>query len=96
MQTGGFGVCEYTLASEHFGGMSCTPPGAPAGKRPLDYSETGGGGDPAVITVGLLDPAVARVVATLKGGQQAPLLFKTIDGKGVCAMSWLPGRYRSQ
>lgn len=91
VRTGGFGVCEYTVGSEHLGGMGCTPPGSPAASRPLDFDELGDG-DPAVITVGLLDPAVTRVVATLKGGQQVQLPFKTIDGKGMCADVLAPGK----
>lgn len=91
VRAGGFGVCQYTVSPEHFGGMGCTPPGSPAASQPLN--EIGiGNGNPAVFTVGLLDPAVTRVVATLKGGQQVQLPFKMIDGRGMCAEVLAPGK----
>jgi hypothetical protein len=91
VQAGGFGFCEYTTQSEHFGGMACTPPGSPAEKEPINTTELGNG-DPAVIVVGPLDPAVTRVVATLTDGQTVQLPFKIVDGRGICADVLAPGK----
>jgi len=91
VQAGGFGVCEYTTQSEHFGGMGCTPPGSQAAKEPINGLELGNG-DPAVIVVGPLDPRVTRVVATLTDGQTVQLPFKLIDGRGMSADVLAPGK----
>lgn len=91
VRAGGFGVCAYTTPPEHFGGMECTPPGSPAMKEPIDASEMGNG-DPAVIIVGPLDPIVTRVVATLTDGETAQMPLKTIDGKGMAADVFAPGK----
>jgi hypothetical protein len=91
VQAGGFGFCEYTTPSEHFGGMGCTPPGSQAEKQPINGLELGNG-NPAVIVVGPLDPVVTRVVATLTDGQTVQLPFKIIDGRGVCADVFGPGK----
>ena len=91
VQAGGFGVCEYTTRSEHFGGMECTPPGSQAASEPINGQELGNG-DPAVIVVGPLDPRVTRVVATLTDGQTVQLPFKLIDGRGMSADVLAPGK----
>jgi hypothetical protein len=88
---GGFGICMYTTGEQHFGGMECTPPNSPAFRQSLGVGELGDG-DPAVLTVGPLDPAVTRVVATLKGGQTVDLPLKAIDGLVLGADVFAPGK----
>lgn len=91
VQAGGFGICENTTSSEHFGGAGCTPPGSPAEKDPLSGLELGDG-NPAVLVLGPLNPAIARVVVTLTDGETAQMQFKTIDGKGMAAEVFAPGK----
>jgi hypothetical protein len=92
VRAGGFGVCEYTAPSiGHVGGVGCTQPGFQAANHPLGGLELGGG-DPAVIVAGPLDPQVTRMVATLTDGETVQLPFKTIDGRGIVADVLAPGK----
>lgn len=91
VQAGGFGVCEYTTPPEPFGGMACTPPGSQASKEPIDAVELGSG-NPAVLVIGPLDPTVTRVTVTLTDGETVQLPFKRIDGQGICADVFAPGK----
>lgn len=93
VQAGGFGVCvdiTGTEHSEHLGGKTCLPPAALAAKG-LDFTEPGSG-DPAVFSVGPLDPSVTRIVATLEGGQEVQLPSTTIDGWRMFADVLAPGK----
>lgn len=93
VQTGGFGVCEYSIPGKDYGGVGCTPPRSALARSPLNFSYSQSDGNkPFVITVGLLDPTVTRVVATFAGGAQVQLPLKTIDGKGMCADILAPGK----
>jgi hypothetical protein len=95
VQTGGFGVCEFaTPSTEHFGGAGCARPGFQAANHPLDGLGVGGG-DPAVLVVGPLEPRVTRVtrvVATLTDGETVQLPFRTIDGEGSGADVFAPSK----
>ena len=51
-----------------------------------------GDGNPAVLVLGPLDPAITRVVVTLTDGETAQMQFKTIDGKGMAAEVFAPGK----
>jgi hypothetical protein len=91
-EVGGFGACFSTSGDEKFGGMMCDPKD-PAGEvdSALGYSSLGSG-SPLVLVIGALGPNVARVVATLKGGQEVNLPLKRIQGWGYCADVFAAGK----
>jgi len=91
VQAGGFGICMYPTAGEPFGDVACIPPGSQTSTKPLEVRELGDK-DPATLVVGPLDPAVTRVVATLKGGQTVDMPIKTIDGLVMGADVFAPGK----